>query len=375
MKRVFPRTRIIFILIAALFYALLPRKKGKNESLGIIQLAKLGDMVCTTPMFRAFKEKYPKGKLVVFGSGVNRAVLQGDPFVDVYETITSSFTETVRQLKQHTLETVCLTSPSLEIAAACIFARVPNIVGPRIFNGWSPYETWSYKILSHFITIRPHHMESYAPREYLRLLEPIGIHTSDTKKHLTFTKEAETTVNAFLGGYVTGGEMLIGILPGAGNEIKSWAPEKFAELINMINGSHQNACFVLIGTDKDNDRRDVILSAINPSVRVIDAMSKFSIDELKAAIARLDMVIGADTGPQYIAEALEVPTIDIVGPVDEREQPPQGKTHRVVVPNRTKPQLFVMNARAYDTEEVYRQAHFTTSQAVYEVFKDLVTLI
>ena len=77
------------------------------------------------------------------------------------------------------------------------------------------------------------------------------------------------------------------------------------------------------------------------------------------------MFISADTGPIYIAEAFDVPTVDIVGPMDEREQPPISPIHRIVVPpNRTKPQLHIMNARTYNREEAFRQVASITSAMV-----------
>ena len=66
--------------------------------------------------------------------------------------------------------------------------------------------------------------------------------------------------------------------------------------------------------------------------------------------------MSVDRGPLYIAEAFGVPTVDIVGPVDEREQPPIDVRHVVVVPEgRRRAELHVMNGRVYDAAEARRQ--------------------
>ena len=78
---------------------------------------------------------------------------------------------------------------------------------------------------------------------------------------------------------------------------------------------------------------------------IVNGYNQFSLEQLKAMVARMHLCVAVDTGIIYIAEAFGVPTIDIVGPVDENVQPPRGSLNRIVcVPHRT-PQLRIMNAR------------------------------
>src|SRR3990167_9452485 len=51
----------------------------------------------------------------------------------------------------------------------------------------------------------------------------------------------------------------------------------------------------------------------------------FNLEELPAAIKRLSLVIGADTGLIYMADALNVPVVDIAGPCNMNDQRPTGK--------------------------------------------------
>jgi ADP-heptose:LPS heptosyltransferase len=101
-------------------------------------------------------------------------------------------------------------------------------------------------------------------------------------------------------------------------------------------------------------------------------LNLFSLEELKAAIQRLDLFTSADTGPLYIAEAFNVATVDIIGPIDEREQPPIGPRHKVVVAPRQRPQLSVMNARIYDVREARRQVDTITIPMVEAAIEELL---
>lgn len=57
---------------------------------------------------------------------------------------------------------------------------------------------------------------------------------------------------------------------------------------------------------------------------------------------RFNLYIAADTGPIYIAHALKVPLVDIIGPVDPREQPPKDERSIQVVAEGVEPTSFVL---------------------------------
>ncbi len=328
----------------------------------ITQLAKLGDMVCTTPMFMAVKNKYPNCEVWIMGNALNKELIDGNKNVDGYIVYSKNINDTIQQVRDKGFDFACVTGPNFEALAALIISGIKTIAVPRIRNGFSPYETRLYKILSKFVITKPHHMGSYAPREYLRLLEPIGVVTDDTAKHLAFSEVGARRAGEILKPFT--GRFIVGIAPGAGNKIKEWSTERFAEVANYLAEKH-DAAIVIIGGQNDTALTEKMKSGIKKDIPVLDTTGTLSVDELKALISKLNLFISVDTGPIYIAEAFGVPTIDIVGPMDENEQPPISPIHRVVVPqNRTKSQLHIMNARIYNVKEARRQVESITIQMV-----------
>jgi ADP-heptose:LPS heptosyltransferase len=209
----------------------------------------------------------------------------------------------------------------------------------------------------------PYYMYEYAPLQYLKLLEAIGISTKNTKKILGHTPEAKEKAISLLRNFRTEGKLLIGISPSAGNKIKCWAPQNFARVADLITKKH-NATFVIVGTKQDQAEVEEMVKALSPGTQHLNTCGQLSIDELKALISELDLFISVDSGPIYIAEAFGVPTVDIVGPMDEREQPPKGEKNRnVFLPNRT-PELHIMNARDYNVQEARRQIEEITPEMV-----------
>ncbi|MCE9643675.1 glycosyltransferase family 9 protein [Candidatus Parcubacteria bacterium] len=352
------------LALAASFVYLFRRKKaGDPQRILVIQGAKMGDMVCTTPLFRAIKERYPRCALYVMGNALNKELLAGNPHINEYLVRPPGLSALIESISKIQPDAAILPGPDNESLQALLFARVSQVIVPRIENGWSPYETLSYRFLARSVDTAPHHMGSYAPREYLRLLEPLGIFSEDTRKELYVSEEATTHAKYMLEVPGVSGEKLIGIAPGVGNKAKVWGGARFAEVAQAL-GERPGRRIVLIGGAGDAEEVRAMRSALPSSLPLIDLSNKLSLEELKAVIGELSLFISVDTGPIYIAEAFGIPTVDIVGPMDENEQPPQGVKHRVVVPQRERPMLHIMNAAVFNLEEARRQAEAVTPKEV-----------
>jgi len=219
-------------------------------------------------------------------------------------------------------------------------------------------------------------MGVYAPRERLKALEPLGIFSDDTKKILGFSETAEKKAIDIISELSSDYKYLVGISAGAGNKEKQWDPKKFAEVANYLI-EERDAHIIVFGGEKDTPESKEMMSAINNKFSVTDS-TLISIDDLKARISKLDVFISVNTGPLYIAEAFDVATVDLVGPVNPWDQPPQGNIHKMVFsPGRPKPLLYIMNSRNHDVREAERIAQSTrikdvitaTEEALQEVDK------
>lgn len=344
------------------------------ERVVIVQMAKLGDMVCTTPMFRAIKEKYPACEVIVVGNKINRDLLEGNVNVDQYMAFDGIW-NTIRALRRSQIDFGCITSPSAPLLAVLYLSGVRMIAAPLVEGGRSPNETVAYRLLARLCVTRPHRMHHYAPGEYLKLLEPIAIHTENTKKYLSHTREARTRTDAFLQEHSFGaqGRLLLGVAPSAGHKTKEWFPDRFAEVITALHAEYP-IDVVLIGSAGDMETAEAVKEHL--SLPVVDTCGMFGLDDAKALIASLDLLLSVDTGPVYVAEAFGVPTVDITGPIDEREQPPIDDIHLVVTPaGKREPQLFVMNAREYDLAKVKQQLNSITSEMVLVACRTLIERI
>lgn len=369
--------RNFFILLSVFTYALF-RGTAKSKLVNprriiVVQNAKLGDMVCSTPVFRAIKKTFPGAHVVVMGNGLNKKLLEKNLDVDEYIIFERNFLKTLQAVRKKNIDFGIVLTPDMYGLALLFLGRVKSIVSPVIEGGSSPWMTKTYRALQCVVQTRLHTMGKYAPREYLRLLEPLGIIANDTKKYLAFSNDAMRSIDVFFNTHhIRKNNLVIGISPSAGNKIKIWGEEKFAQLADYIYEKY-HAKIIIIGAANDKKEVDNMLIKLKSTTRVINALNIFNIDELKALISRMDIFISVDTGPIYIAETFGVSTIDIIGPVNEYEQPPIGKLHKIVyVTNRKRPELYVMNAKAYDAQEARRQIDNISVEMVIMAFEELV---
>lgn len=342
------------------------------RSIVIVQFAKLGDIVCTTPMFRAIKKASPDTRVVVVGNATNKEVLEGNTDVDRYIVCGTNINAALAELKSEKVEAGLSAGPSIRGFALMYLAGIPTIVAPRVMGGKNS-EGRLYLILRRLGILVPNRIGAYAPGEYLKLLESIGILTTDTTKHLVHSVRGGEVVDAFLKyEEISEDTFVVGIAASAGNKLKNWPTDRFAKVADHLATQYQ-AVVLIIGGVGDKEESEAMQRSLAPGTRGINVSGRFSIDEFKALIARLSLFISVDTGPIYIAEAFGVPTIDIVGPMDEHEQPPVGPRNLVVVPPfARKPVLFVMSPGDYDYDEARRQVEGITVAHVVEAIDSLV---
>jgi ADP-heptose:LPS heptosyltransferase len=343
----------------------------------VIPASKLGDIVCTTPVFRALKNEFPEGEIHVAAAPQYRGLLADNTDVDVYHDCNDeSIFGNIKMIRNLKVDVVIITAPYFLASVACFLAGVKIVSVPRVVGGFSPFQTRAYRAILPLLTVTPHKMGQYAPGEYLKQLEPIGIKTEDTTKHLGFSKEAREYISLKLRNSRIGAtDFIVTISVSAGNKIKEWGTKNFAEIASWLNDMYRGR-IVFIGSKGDMKNTKETIGFMEKDISVLDLTGALDMDQLKALISASKLVICVDSGPIYVAEAFGIPTVDILGPMDENEQPPRGPKHvNVFAPDRGKPQLHIMNARMYDAVLARKQVEDITVEQVKKSIKDLLVAV
>jgi ADP-heptose:LPS heptosyltransferase len=369
--------RIIEVYIYFIKRGNAKNKVNNIKTIAIIHNGKLGDMVCTTPLFIAINKKFPNSKIILCGNKVNKELMENETYINQYIVIDKKNPkDLINNLKKHNIDIGILITPDFLGAYSLFMSNAKYITVPKIYNGFSPYETISYKIIRKLLNTVPHSMGEYAPRQYMNFLTDLIVineNEINTKKVLSQPKpiSKDKIDQLFIENNIKKDNFNIVISSSVANKIKKWPNEKWAMLIDKIYDKYKSN-IILIGIKNDIQDINHVKSLLKPSTKVYDFCGLLSLDELKALILISDLFISVDTGPIYIAEAFGIPTIDIIGPMDENEQPPRSNRNMLVIPKREKPAIHIMNARQYDKVEALRQINSIEVSDVYIQFEKLI---
>ncbi|OGF69630.1 hypothetical protein A3H65_04045 [Candidatus Giovannonibacteria bacterium RIFCSPLOWO2_02_FULL_45_14] len=324
------------ILSPALLF--LSRRKTNSDQLRILiipQSTRIGDLVLTTPVFRAIKKKYPGAYLGVALSKKSAGIVKNNPHIDkIFILRSAGFWKDVLEIRKASFDwSFCLSGSALGNIVS-LWCFIPNRA--KITRRPRPFLEFLTDWLATYKLRYEHH--TYLPRYYLRILKPLGINNSDAKSEIFISDSGEKGAEKyFKDKNIYPSDTVVGISITAGNKIKEWGDEKFRKLARKIKAKY-NAKIIFIGGVADKNRIAKIFSDKN-----FFEATDFSLKELPSLIRRLTLYIAVDTGPIYIAHALNVPLVDIIGPVDPSEQPPSDKRSVQVLPAPgIKPSSFVL---------------------------------
>lgn len=370
----------IFLIGLTYSYFLVRGKARSREIIPIKKIVimptpKLGDLVCATPLLKAVKNYNGTIEVVLVATETFKPFFSGHPDIDNYFVWDEKrIFKNIANLRKLKADAAIVVSPSFGAIVCFFLAGISIISVPKVVDGFCPYQTKSYRILLPLFTVIPHHMGQYAPREYLKLLEPFGITTNNTVKHLTYSASEMESVNnkiSQLNKNTEPKKFMVGIAPGVGNTIKQWNPAHFAQIAKHLIEKYDALVFI-IGTKYDSKLINQMKESLPESNNIIDTTSRFDLGEIKAFISTLDLLIGVDTGVIYIAEAFDTPTIDIIGSVHENEQPPHGDIHKLVYLPGRKAEIHIMNSRVYNREIARKHIDDITPEMVYPFIKELL---
>ena len=148
--------------------------------------------------------------------------------------------------------------------------------------------------------------ENTIDRNALVLSAPLGfkITTADILAKKPFLYSQNT--NSALDEYFPINRKTIVFVIGSTWESRNYPADKFVKIAQELLG----LCLVVWGTDEEKRKAEWMAA----QCANIKAMPQLSLNDLKAVIARADLVIGNDTGPTHMAWALNRPSITIFGP-------------------------------------------------------------
>lgn len=318
-------------LAAPILWCFSARRRRPTNRILVIQTAKIGDFIATTPVFRALRTRCPGVEIVALLHPVNIPLAKQLDSIDrivILPEYGFKGCRGKRWLLEQLIEGydgVLILSPNLANLLVPFWVGVPKRVSVL-----ADRRRGSVRLAWPFLTYgEPHRAGQLFRETALRALAGLSVKVDDALLALPNEARGATNGMARLDKLpMDKCRPLVGFGLGAGNRMKALDLVQIEAFASQII-KRTEAILVLIGTDADRATADA-LSADLQYDRIVDTTGQWPLDELPILLKALDCFVGVDSGATYLADALGVPVVDFMGPADAEDQRPIG-THAIVV--------------------------------------------
>lgn len=287
----------------------------------------LGDVLFSTSLLRALKEKFPSSRVVYAAPRRCLPILFHHPYVDeaiaydeklfvwgVFENI-----RFLKELRKRKFDTAILLHRSKTRAFLTMCAGIPQRVGYS-YKGNRPYLTYA---------IKPPTDTLHRVLRYFALLEPLGIRP-DLLQPVASVTESEIlewlkTLRSRMKDSFASPKYVV-LHAGANWELKRWPTSYFMEVARRL--MDRGLWVVLCGTSHEIALATEIEKC---GSRVLSFCGETNLRQLFAMISQAEFIISNDSGPLHIASALNVRSISIFGPTDPLLTGPLSRTRSLVL--------------------------------------------
>lgn len=276
----------------------------------VIATRQIGDVLLTTPLIRAARERWPKAQIDVLGFQGTLGMLAGNSDIDErIETPArlgwSGFWRLVRQLwRRYDLALITQPGDRAHLLGFVAARRRSALLPERGGSNW-----WKRLLLAHSVVIDGDRGQVHVTVEKLALLDPWLPEASRQVPQVV-----PTAGKPLPDGLALAASYVVVHAPSMW-DYKQWPLAHYAEVIRrLLAQGHQ---VVLTGSGSDRDQACIApLRALGMAPRLVDASGKLDFRQLRTLLEGAALYIGPDTSVSHLAAATGVPTIAVFGPTN-----------------------------------------------------------
>lgn len=272
----------------------------------VSRLRFIGDIVLTTPVIDALREKFPDSEMHYLGEKEGVALLENNPALNriiPYNFNAPSIPEQIRvsMLLRREKYDIAIDLFGNPRSALLIYLSGAKT---RIGGNFG----WRGKTFTHPMSIRE---RLTSVMFHLRYLEPLGIeaHPRPTKIFLDNAEIGKAKQELQSLG-LDGSKLLVGLHIGATWPAKVWPAKNFARLADLVT-EWLGAQVLITRGPKDGKYIEEFRAAVRNNY--ID-FAPGELRRLAAALSWCDVYVSNDAAPMHISAAVGTPTVGIFGP-------------------------------------------------------------
>jgi len=288
----------------------------------------IGDVVLTTPVVRAVREKFPDAYIAYLGDKKSVSLLDNNPSLNEIIPFDFSRPTLFEQpriawlLRKRKFDVVVDLFSNPRSALLSYLSGAPVRIGKDVKGRGNLY--------TH--RIRDDGGMKSAIAFHYQYVRPLGVEPTYWRTEIFLTDEEKREAGIFLRWQeVDGTKPIVALHPGATWPNKMWLKEYFAELIDRLS-IRLNAAVILSLGPEDASLGEYFARRCFGRIRILPVLP---LRQLAAVLSQCRAFVTNDCGPMHIAVAVGTPTVGIFGPEPEEVWFPYSESegHRAIRKN------------------------------------------
>jgi len=275
----------------------------------IVRTDRIGDVIMVTPMIREIRKQYPDAYIGTLTQPYTSDIFLHNPHLDVALTddlAKKTFWSVTKEIRSHSFTDGLLVWPTERAAYQMFFAGIRNRIGV------------GHKLYGFLTIMRGVSRHNYTPLRHeadycMDLARKIGIRSSEIAPELFVTDDERAKAHAILGSKgISPGDTKLFVHTGTGGSSPNWSESKYISLLKalMVEFPGPGVKIVLTAREMGNPFLDEAL-AIGGGRIVTISNDIADLRGLITSIAVADLLITPSTGPEHIADALNIRCIGL----------------------------------------------------------------
>jgi lipopolysaccharide heptosyltransferase II len=291
----------------------------------LVRLRQIGDVVFTTPMLRALRERFPDAHLSYVVEPAAAPVVSGNHLID--EVIVAPRVRGVhgviadwslgRRLRRAGYDIVIDFHGGPRASILTWLSGAPDRIGYAVIG-----RAWMYtRVIARPRALRPRH----SVENQWDLLVPLGCAAPSAERYpveMPLEEGADAAVTARLStAGALADDRLIVIHVSAGNPFRRWPLTSFGAVAAALTSADPRRRIIVTSGPSESEAAEQVamdarrrLASGDQRDRVVAWGDEFSLSELRALVARAVLYVGGDSGPMHVASTSRVPMVSIYGP-------------------------------------------------------------
>jgi ADP-heptose:LPS heptosyltransferase len=342
----------------------------------VIRRDNIGDLVCTTPLLRALRERFPQARLCMLVNSYNRAVVDNNPDIDevyaytkakhrgVAQSLLGVYLDRVRMYRRMRRERFDYAI----IAGAHFLPRglsLARSLRPRHIIGFTEP---GKRGIEHIDVAIPYDLPRplHEVEDIFRLLAPLGIEGAPPRARVYAEPAAIARVQALLRErWGERSALTVGVHISARKPTNRWPTDNVIATLRRLH-AERSARFLLFWSPGaaddprhpgDDDKARAITEAVRQDVPLVPLPTS-ELGELVGGLACCDAVICSDGGAMHIAAALGKPIVCLFGKSDAARWHPWAVPYELLQP----PSLDVKDVTVAQVCEAFARLPVSTAR-------------